>query len=136
MNNVIKGQLISEKDIGSTIFRLYENRVYHVIIKKGEKVTMDVVKEGYIFLDEHGGGQFYNIYEFHSFADADPEVRDWAASPSNNSYTHVDAIVFNSFSQKILADFYVRFNKPVKPTKIFKTVDQAYSWISELMKKN
>lgn len=136
MVSVIDSRLISEKDIGTTIFRLYENRVYHVIIKKGEKVTMDVVKEGYAFLDENGGGLFYNIYEFHSFADADPEVRDWAASPNNNSYTHLDAIVFNSFSQKILADFYIRFNKPVKPTKIFKTVEQAYSWINELMKDN
>jgi hypothetical protein len=126
-------KLLGERDIGPALFRVYENRIYHVIIKKGEKVSMEVVQEGYIFLEEHGGGQFYNIYQFESFSDADPEVREWAASPSNNSYTHVDAIVFNSFPQKIIADFYVRFNKPIKPTKIFKSLDNALIWVNEMM---
>lgn len=133
MNNVIKSPLVSEKDIGSTIFRLYENRVYHVIIKKGEKVTMDVVREGYIFLDENGGGLFFNVYEFHSFSDVDPEVREWAASPSNNTYTIIDAIVINSLSQKILADFYISFNKPVRPTRVFKSVEKAFDWVEEMI---
>lgn len=135
MINVIESPLVSEKDIGSTIFRLYENRVYHVIIKKGERVTMEVVNEGYTFLNENGGGLFYNIYEFHSFSDVDPEVRDWAASPSNNSYTILDAIVINSLSQKILADFYISFNKPVKPTRVFKSIDKAFDWVHEMIEE-
>lgn len=133
VEDIMNSQVISEKDIGSTIFRLYENRVYHVIIKKGEKVTMEVVQEGYAFLDSNGGGLFYNIYEFHSFADVDPEVREWAASPTNNSYTISDAIVINSLSQKILADFYISFNKPVKPTRVFKSIEKAFEWVGEMI---
>ena len=127
--NIYIGKLLSEKNTVSSIFRLYENKIYHVTIKKGEKVSMDFVKEGYSFLDEHGGGQYYNIYEFDSFSDVDPEVREWAASASNNSYTIIDAIVIKSFPQKILADFYVRFNKPVKPTRIFFSLEKAVEWV-------
>lgn len=126
-------QLISEKDIGSTIFRLYENRIYHVEIKKGERVTMDVVKKGYLFLKENGGGTYFNIFEFHSFSDVDPKVREWCALPINNKHTIIDAIVINSLSQRILADFYVRYNKPIKPTRIFTSIDRAYDWVKEVM---
>ncbi len=123
-------------DIGPAIFRLYDNRIYHVIVKKGEKATMDVVREGYLFLDRNGGGQFYNIYQFESFSDVDPEVREWSASPTNNSYTLIDAIVFNSFPQKIIADFYVAINRPVKPTKSFKSLEGAYNWVIEMIEKD
>ena len=132
-NNLHKSKLIVEKDIGSSIFRLYENKIYHVIVKKNEKVTMEFVQKGYDFLDEHGGGPFYNIYEFHSFSDVDPEVREWAASPTNNSYTKIDAIVISNFPQKILADFYVRINKPVKPTRIFNSLEKAFDWVHSEM---
>ncbi len=128
-NELLKTRLVSEKDIGTTIFRLYDNRIYHVIIKKGGRVTMEVVEEGYKFLNENGGGLFYNVYEFHSFLDVDPEVREWSASSTNNSYTILDEIVINSLPQKILADFYIRFNNPVKPTKVFMSMDKAYEWI-------
>lgn len=132
-NNLHKSKLIVEKEIGSSIFRLYENKIYHVIVKKNEKVTMEFVQKGYDFLDEHGGGPFYNIYEFHSFSDVDPEVREWAASPTNNSYTRIDAIVISNFPQKILADFYVRINKPVKPTRIFNSLEKAFDWVHSEM---
>lgn len=127
--------VLAEKDIGSAIFKIYEGGIYHVEIKRGQKVTMDFVMQGYQFLDEFGGGQYYNIYEFSSFSDVEPEVRDWAASPTNNSYTLVDAIVISSFPQKILADFYVRFNKPFKPTKIFTSVHSACEWIRSIEKE-
>jgi len=133
---IFEERLISEKDIGSAIFRIYENHIYHVTIKKGEKVTLDIIRESYAFSDENGGGQYYNIFEFHSFSDIDPEVREWAASPTGNNYTIADAVVISSFPQKIIADFYMRYNKPVKPTKVFNSMEKAYEWVREIRLKN
>lgn len=121
--------LVDETDIGPMIFRLYEGRIFHAIVKKGEKISMDLAAMGYKFLDKNGGGRFYNIYQFESFAEMDPEVRDWAAESSGNHYTFVDAIVISNFAQKIIANFYIKFNKPKMPTKIFTSTDKAYEWI-------
>lgn len=121
--------LIDELDIGPMIYRLYEGRIFHAIVKKGEKVSMEMTVKGYDFLDKHGGGRFYNIYEFESFAEMDPEVREWAAETSGNNYTYVDALVISNLAQKIIANFYLKFNKPASPTKIFTSVDKAYEWI-------
>ena len=122
-------QLIEEQDIGSVIYRLYEGRVFHAIIKKGEKITLEMAEQGYGFLNRNGGGRFYNIYEFESFAEMDPEVREWSANTSGNHYTYVDAIVISNFAQKLVADFYLKFNKPPMPTKIFKSREKALEWI-------
>lgn len=129
-------KLIDEVDIGSILYRLYEDRIFHAIVKEGEKVTMEMVQKGYDFLDKNGGGVFYNIYEFRSFADIEPEVRNWSAQKSGNLYTHIDAIVINNFAQKILTDFYLKFNKPIKPTKIFFSVEKALEWVLLFIKED
>ena len=122
--------LVSESENDSIIYRLYENNIFHVIVKEGEKVTMEMVNEGYAFLENYGSGRFYNIYEFKSFADVDPDVREWSSSEIDVKYTVVDAIVINSIGQKILADFYLKINRPKQPTKIFTSIDKAIEWVN------
>jgi hypothetical protein len=124
--------LIAEKDVDRAIFRLYEEGIYHVEVKKGQLITMDFIHAGYQFLDDNGGGRYYNIYEFGSFSDVDPKVREWMAAPPIRSYTIADAIVINSLPLKMLADFYLKFDKPVNPTRVFNSRDRALDWILEL----
>lgn len=125
-------KILDEQDIGSVIYRLYEGSIFHAIIKKKEKITIEMTDKGYDFLNRNGGGRFYNIYEFSSFSEMDPEVREWCATTSGNNYTHVDAIVISNFAQKLIADFYLKFNKPTMPTKIFKSKEKALEWIREI----
>lgn len=125
--------LVFQRENEDVIFSLYANRIFHVLIKKGKKVNMMIVSQGYEFLDEQGGGQYYNIFQFESFSDVDPEVRDWAADDTGNIYTNSDAVVISNFAQKILADFYLKFNKPVKPTKIFRDLKEAIEWTHKLI---
>lgn len=94
-----------------------------------------MTEKGYDFLNRNGSGRFYNIYEFSSFSEMDPEVREWCATTSGNNYTYVDAIVISNFAQKLIADFHLKFNKPPMPTKIFKSKDKALEWILEIKSK-
>lgn len=127
-------QLVAERvELGVT-FRIYENRIFHVCIPKDMKIGKSVIDCGYSFLDENGAGRFYNLYEFDSFSDIEPEVREWAADTSGNLYTFCDAIVIRNLAQKIIADFYLKVNKPKKPTKIFYSVEKALEWIKEVQK--
>ena len=97
------------------------------------KINMALINIGYDFINENGGGKFHNIYQFDSFSDIEPEVRDWAADNHGNQNTFSDAIVIKSLSQKILADFYLSFNKPTKPTRIFYSIDKAIEWTNVKM---
>lgn len=127
--------VVDELDIGPMIYRLYEKRIFHAIVKSGEIVTMEMTTKGYEFLDRNGGGRFYNLYQFESYAEMDPEVRTWAADTSGNHYTYCDAIVISNLAQKIIANFYIKFNKPKMPTKVFTSTDKAIEWILSVMEK-
>lgn len=127
-SQIFGAPLVAEKMVDDILFQLYENRIFYVRVPRLHQVNMTIVSHGYAFLEEHGGGTFHNIYHLDHFADVDPEIREWASDDSGNLYTISDAIVIESFAQKILTDFYVRVNRPVKPTKIFYSLEKAVAW--------
>ena len=133
--DIFNAEMIAEKVEHGVTFRIYSNRIFHVSIPRFHKIGKAVVDSGYAFLDENGGGRFHNIYQFNSFSDVEPEIREWAADSTGNHYTISDAIVIGSLSQKIISDFYLKFNKPVKPTKIFYSLDKAAEWTLGQMEK-
>ncbi len=124
--------LIAEQNNDGVIFRLYDNRIFHVIVPPDTRIGKEITQIGYAFLDKHGGGRFYNIYQFGSFSDVDPEVREWAADTSGNHYTYCDAIVIRNWAQKIVTDFYLKFNRPKMPTRIFYSLEKAVEWIKSV----
>ena len=124
-------RLIAELIKNGVVYRLYENKIYHVVIPSYNEVGMELIENGYEFLNTNGGGRFYNIFQFSSFSDIKPEIREWAADTSGNNYTYTDAIVIDSLPQKIMADFYLKVNRPKKPTKIFYSIENAAKWTLE-----
>lgn len=123
--------LIAQMELNDVIFSVYGNQIYHVYIKKESRITMQVVKQGYRFLNEYGGGVFYNIFQLDSFSEVDPEVREWAAGNSINRHTIMDAIVITGLGQKIITDFYLKINKPIIQTRVFDNLQCAVSWIQD-----
>lgn len=133
--DIFKAELVAEMLAHGVTFRIYSNRIFHVSIPRMHKIGQDVIDSGYAFLEENGGGMFYNIYQFNSFSDVEPEIRAWAADSTGNHYTLSDAIVIGSLSQKIITDFYLKFNRPIKPTKIFYSLEKAIEWTDEQILK-
>lgn len=132
---IFKAELIAERFVQGMHFRLFENRIFYVKIERHMKISIDMIAEGYKFINENGGGKFHNIYHFDSFADVEPEVREWAADKEGNFNTITDAIVINSLPQKILADFYMFFNKPIMPTKVFFSLEKSVEWTLDIKKR-
>lgn len=60
---------------------------------------------------------------------ATSEARNHSASPDGVRYTIADAFVINSLAQKILANFYINFHKPLVNTKFFDTTQKAVDWL-------
>ena len=42
------------------------------------------------------------------------------------------AIIVNSLHTKLLANFYMKFNKPINPIKVFSNFDDAYQWVKPI----
>jgi hypothetical protein len=61
------------------------------------------------------------------------EARDYFAAGSKHSpLRKSQSIVINSLAHKIVANFYMKFNKPDCPVRIFETPAEAEAWIKTL----
>jgi hypothetical protein len=62
----------------------------------------------------------------------DHGAREFSSSDEGLQYTIGDAMVINSLGHKILVSFYLKFNKPKKPSKAFDTEEAAMDWLLSL----
>jgi hypothetical protein len=124
-----EGILLFERDFGIALGRIYSSNIFHIYFFSGAHVTMDFIELVYDFVNQHGNQKYLNLYEFEMNVDLDPEVRLWAAAPTGNKNTIADALVINSLAHKILANFYMKMNKPIKPTRTFTSQKKAVDWL-------
>lgn len=111
-------------------FCLFDNRIFLICVNEFARITMEVTKAGTEFILKNGdGGNYYNIFQFKSFSETDPEVREWASGHNSNRISRMDALVISNLSQKILTDFYLKVSRPVLPTKVFTDLRKALEWI-------
>ena len=60
------------------------------------------------------------------------EARDFSASEAGSIYTIADAMIVNNLAQKIMVSFYLKINKPIRPSKAFNYEHEAVEWLLSL----
>jgi hypothetical protein len=66
------------------------------------------------------------------YSSIDKEGRDYSASFAGSRYSSAEAYIIKSMAQKILANFYLRMNKPIVPSRFFKEIKDAEEWLHSL----
>ncbi|MFN7691633.1 MAG: hypothetical protein ACK5QU_11175 [Bacteroidota bacterium] len=61
--------------------------------------------------------------------DISSEARKFGSSPDVQKNLIAQAVLVNSLATRIAANFYIRFNKPPKPTRLFTNSEDAFSWL-------
>ena len=61
--------------------------------------------------------------------DISSEARKYGSNPEVQINLSAQAVLVNSLATRIAGNFYIRFNKPPKPTKIFTNPEDAKSWL-------
>jgi len=57
------------------------------------------------------------------------EARDLVSSAEITDQIQADAIVTEHYSHQMAANFFVRHNQPHRPTRLFKTEEEAREWL-------
>ena len=126
-------KLINEIQLNFAKVQLYEPALIRIEIFSG---TIIGLKESKSMNDAIGvlseGKESLVLIVADEFAQFDRDSSDLSASEEGQRYTVADALVVKSLSQKILANFYLKFNKPVKPTRIFTNEEEAITWLFSL----
>lgn len=113
---------------GSVSFQ--EEGIVRYQIDQTDELTLQNVKEYLESVRSLGGGKaFCNLVVMKEFIQVGEDARKYAASEESNIYTIADAFVINSFALKLVGNFYIRYNKPVRPTRIFNNEEDALVWL-------
>ncbi len=125
-----------EKAFENITMRLYDNGLMSVLFKANRYIDLKDIQEVVDWVSKIAKGrQFVNIFEGAYNTDIAPEAREFAASANENKYTIADAILISSQAHSLVSNFYIKFNKPVKPTKVFTDRNKAIEWLLEEQRK-
>ncbi len=62
------------------------------------------------------------------------EAREFSASKEGLRFSMAEALVVKNLAQKLIVSFYLKFNKPSKPSRAFNTEEEAIEWLLSFKK--
>ncbi|MCB0401806.1 MAG: hypothetical protein KDD41_06965 [Flavobacteriales bacterium] len=108
--------------------------IMHIHIKKTVELSIDDSAEIVAARSKLANNKPYPLlYTATRFVLPSKEVREYVASEERSSLVIADAFVVNSLPQKIIANTFLRINKPVRPTRIFKSKKDAIKWLQQFI---
>lgn len=124
---LLKGQKLYHKEFDKHIVYIYDSNILEFIMKSDAILTSRDLDLTRAWLAHFGERKYLNLIKAGIRTEVEEDLR-WSAATSND-YTIADAIVVSGISQRIMANLYLRFNKPAKPTKIFSDEESAAFWL-------
>jgi len=73
------------------------------------------------------------LSKFDEFVLPPKENRDFWAKKDSCPYTSAEAFITNSIAMKIIANFYMRIEKPQRETRMFTNVEEARKWLKKFV---
>jgi len=120
------------------IVTVIEERIFHLFVKDFCSVTYADAIEAAKGLEEYCmknnmNKVGMNIIEFGHGATADQAVREYASSKEANNRSNGSAILVKNLAQQLIGDYYLKFNHPRYPTKVFYKKEKALLWIKKTL---
>lgn len=69
------------------------------------------------------------------YSSIDSEARKFISSAEGMRFSSAEAFVTTFLPHRIIGNFYMKINQPVKPTAFFETEKQAIEWLSKYITK-
>lgn len=86
-----------------------------------------------VYKEFTGGKKVPMLHVVGPYTSIAPDARSWGASKEATRFAVAEAYVLKSLAQKLLANFYIKFDKPEVPTKFFKTIPEAEEWLKTFL---
>lgn len=116
----------------SVAYHYIEEDVLHIVFKDGADVSLDDMKESKkarlqlqqnncmkVLVDSRG---VFNISK---------DARAYAAEERHAKMSKAMAIISDSLPTRLLINFFINFNKPNTPTKLFNSRENALLWLKQ-----
>jgi hypothetical protein len=106
---------------------------YKVSVNESEEFTVEDLTKLVGAQNEFGGEKLPVLVLCAEHASTNSELLTAISKNKNNPFSKADAFVIKSIAQKILANFYIKINKPERPTKFFNDKEEAINWLKPFL---
>ncbi len=89
----------------------------------------DILKLRHWISNDIKGKKLYNIFQFGNGSSISREARELAAKKEDGQVTLGTAIIVRNMAQQLIVDYYLKINKPERPTKAFFKYEKATAWV-------
>lgn len=125
--------IINTIEIPEVRVQLRRDHIVHVTYRKGTILDVELqMKILNINNKITGGKKSYFIYDAEEGVTVTKEARDNAIKIEHLTPTQASAIVANNLAYRMIANFYIKFNKPKTELKVVNTFEKGIEWIKTL----
>jgi len=115
---------------------IYDDGIAHIQFKEGAELEPEHIdKMNKVIMKLSGGKTICTLSDSRVRMTATKEAREYGADNPYTKYRLATAVVVNSTALKLMANFYIRFNKPKIPTRLFEDVNEAKKWLKTFLVK-
>lgn len=109
-----------------------KNTYLRINVLGNEEISVDDVILIAEMCREIGGGEVLPLLiNADEYTLPSAEARKFIAQKDSNPYAKAEAYVVKDLSQKIVGNFYLKVDKPARPTKIFSNEQEALEWLKQ-----
>lgn len=121
---------MKEVNLDFVIIRLFEPDIAHIEVVGDILITEKEVRIINEEIKRLGDGkELLQLITADEVSQFDNSARVFSASEEGTRYSKAEALVVKSLSQRLIANFYVKVNKPPKPSKVFNDKEEAIQWL-------
>jgi hypothetical protein len=131
--NNIDSEIVNTIETSEVIVRLRRDGIVHATYKKDTIFDLAVqIKMLELNNKITGGKKSYFVYDAEENVTITKEARDNATKIEHLAPVLGSVVIANNLAYRLIANFYVKFNKPKTPFKVVDSFDKAIEWIKSL----
>jgi len=122
--------ILKEVNLGHTLLRWRSNEIMEIIcdddvIYEVKQLSEIVVNIGLITNQK----KCLQLIVAGKYSNVSKEAREFMALEESVRFSIAEAYILQSLAQKIVANFFLRFNTPKAPTRMFTNRESAEKWL-------
>jgi hypothetical protein len=127
-------KMISTLEVPTMQISLRSDGLIQILPEPGSRIVLPNVKLQIAAIGKLGEGKKFPVLVLSGNDNTiDTEVMNFVAQPNSNPFALAEAYVISNISHKLLANFYLKINRPARPTKVFTKEKDAISWLQQFL---
>ncbi len=105
-----------------------------IFLPNAQETLADALESEEVIRKISGGKKLPILVDFTALRGMDPDARDYYISERAGSLLAACGGITHSMIGRVISNFFIGFNKPPTPVRLFPTEEQSIEWLKQFIK--